>query len=268
MLPAHERLDAGELAGVDVELGLVVQHELALANRARQLGQQLEARRVVAVELLVVHGMRQPGLLGHVHGDIGALQQRVDVAAVRGEARHADAGLDVERQAIGLERQLQRGEDALEGLVEVVRGLRQLPDEDAELVAAEARDGVAAAQDGLEAPRELDQQEVAVAMPQRVVDLLEAVEVHEQDGELRAVSVGDADRVLDLLPEARAVRQAREVVVERLVAVQLRQPPQLGLRLLARRDVAADALHADRAAVLLDHAARHVEDHGVTRPWR
>ena len=32
MLPAHERLDAGELAGLRVDLGLVVEHELALAR--------------------------------------------------------------------------------------------------------------------------------------------------------------------------------------------------------------------------------------------
>ena len=152
MLPARERLDAGDRARADVELGLVVQHELAVANRARQLREQLEARRVVAVELLVVEGMRRSGLLGHVHRDIGALQEHVDVAAVRGEARHADAGLDVERQAIGLERQLERGEDALERLVEIGRGLGKLADEDAELVAAQPRDRVAAAQHRLETP--------------------------------------------------------------------------------------------------------------------
>ena len=51
--------------------------------------------------------------------------------------------------------------------------------------------------------------------------------------------------------------------MQRLVAVQLGQPAQLELGLLARGDVAADALDADRAAVLLDHAARDLEDHGV-----
>ena len=178
MLPARERLDARELAGADVELGLVVQHELVVADRARQLGEQGEARRVVAVELLVVDGVRRARVLGEVHGDVGALQQQVDVAPVRRIARDADAGLDVERQAVRLERLLERGDDAVECVVEVALRVGELAHEDAELVAAEARDGIAAAQHRLEAPGELDQQQVAVAVAERVVDLLEAVEIH------------------------------------------------------------------------------------------
>ena len=105
-------------------------------------------------------------------------------------------------------------------------------------------------------------------MAERVVDLLEAVEVHQQHGELRAVALGGADRALDAMAEVGAVRQAGEVVVERLVAVEVGEPAQLALGLLARRDVAADALHADRPPVLLDHPARDLEDHRVRRPWR
>ena len=145
--------------------------------------------------------------------------------------------------------------DSLERLLEVVGRVRQLPHEDAELVAAEARHRVAATQDRLQPPRELDQEQIAVAVAQGVVDLLEVVEIHEQDCELRSVLIGHADGVLDLLPEAGAVGQAREAVVQRLVAVQLREPEQLELGLLAGRDVAADALHGDGAPVLLEHAA-------------
>ena len=156
MIPAHERLDAGQLARLERELGLVVEHELVVADRARQLREQRQPRRVVAVELRCVERVRHAGLLGEVHGDVGALEQEIDVAAVRGEARDADAGLDVKRQAVDLERLLEGGEDALERLFEVdVRG-RELAHEDAELVTAEAGDGVAAAQDRFEPPGELD----------------------------------------------------------------------------------------------------------------
>ena len=103
-------------------------------------------------------------------------------------------------------------------------------------------------------------------MAQRVVDLLEAVEIHEQDGELRAVVLGDADGMLDLLPEVRAVGEPGEAVVQRLLTVQLRELVERELGVLARGDVAADALDADRAPVLLDHAARDLEDHGVPVP--
>ena len=98
---------------------------------------------------------------------------------------------------------------------------------------------------------------------ERVVDLLEAIEVHQQHRELGAVAVGDRDLALDLLAEARAVRQPGEAVVQRQVQVQLGEAAQLDVRLLARGDVAADALHAHRAPVLHDHPARDLEHHEV-----
>ena len=87
----------------------------------------------------------------------------------------------------------------------------------AELVAAEARDRVGVAKGAAEANRQLPEQLVAARMPERVVDLLETVEVEQQD---RCAAAG-ASRVreggLDPVVEEHAVRQAREAVVERLV---------------------------------------------------
>ena len=72
------------------------------------------------------------------------------------------------------------------------------------------------------------------------------------------------DRSLDGLAEARPVRETRQAVVAREVQVQLGEPAKLAVGQLARRDVAADALHADRPAVLLDHAARDLQHHALT----
>ena len=52
--------------------------------------------------------------------------------------------------------------------------------------------------------RDLAAAAVAVVVAERVVDLLEAVEVHQQHRELRAVLVGHADGVLDLLRRSSA----------------------------------------------------------------
>ena len=52
--------------------------------------------------------------------------------------------------------------------------------QDRELVAAEAGDGVAVADAVLQAPGELDQQQIADVVAERVVDLLEAVEIEQQ----------------------------------------------------------------------------------------
>ena len=60
--------------------------------------------------------------------------------------------------------------------------------EDHELVAAEARRGVAGAQHVLEPPRDVDEQLVAGPVAERVVDDLEAVEVAEQHGQRAGVA--------------------------------------------------------------------------------
>ena len=49
VLPAHERLDAGTRPGRQVGLGLEVQDELVLVDRAPQVGDQLEVLARVAV---------------------------------------------------------------------------------------------------------------------------------------------------------------------------------------------------------------------------
>ena len=73
------------LAAAQVDLRLVVQHELAVASSARRRRalerQALGRRRCVqrrGVELVVVAA----GCLGVVHGDVGVLEQRLGVVAV------------------------------------------------------------------------------------------------------------------------------------------------------------------------------------------
>jgi len=101
------------------------------------------------------------------------------------------------------------------------RGVVLFPDirqDDGELVAAEARDRVALACARLEPARYLAQQQVARVVPARVVDLFEAVQVNEQQGQRQVVPA----RVRECLPQAvveqRAVRQVRQGVVVGQVA--------------------------------------------------
>ena len=96
-------------------------------------------------------------------------------------------------------------------------GRRSVGQQHAELVAAEAGDGVALAERLLQAVRDLLQQAVARVVAERVVDLLEVVEVdqHHGRGDVRAAAGGD--RLLDAVAEERAVGQAGERVVQRLV---------------------------------------------------
>ena len=62
-----------------------------------------------------------------------------------------------------------------------------------------------------------DEQLVAGGVAGAVVDGLEVVEVHEEDGDRAAAAVGAGQRVVEPVGEQRAVGQAGERVVEGVV---------------------------------------------------
>jgi hypothetical protein len=97
-------------------------------------------------------------------------------------------------------------------------GATDVAADDHELVAAKARHGVAGAQRLVQAGRELEQQVVAGAVAQAVVDELEVVDVEEEDRHpgLAAVRLGQCDR--EAVDEERAVRQPGEGIVQSLMA--------------------------------------------------
>ena len=104
-------------------------------------------------------------------------------------------------------------------------------DQDRELVAAEAGGGVHRAHAVLQAAAHLLQDLVAGVVAERVVDVLEVVHVHEQDGHRHVLAALGGERVTDAVAEQGAVGQAGEDVVEGLVL-------ELGLEGLALADVA------------------------------
>ena len=76
-------------------------------------------------------------------------------------------------------------------------------------------------------------------VPERVVDLLEPVEVHQEEGDDVARAGARPERVLDPVVEKRPVRELRELVVEREPRVLLGLPAQLA------RGACDDAEQAD-----------------------
>ena len=96
--------------------------------------------------------------------------------------------------------------------------------QDAELVAAQAGDRVGVAQRALQPRGDLLQQQVAHVMAERVVDLLEVVEIHDHDHGGVAVAAAGADGLVDPVAEQLAVREAGERVVQRLVLLGDRFP--------------------------------------------
>ena len=159
--------------------------------------------------------MPGPPALCFVHRDVGALQQPRRVGRVLGEQCDADTGVDVQRDVGDLERALERRPQAQAGRAR--RGLVAGRQHDGELVAAEARQRVVGAQQLREPRPDLLQDLVAGVMAQRVVELLEAVEVDQQQRELAAVLARGTDRGMESLHEVPSIGEARQVVGERLL---------------------------------------------------
>jgi len=100
-----------------------------------------------------------------------------------------------------------------------------------ELVSGLARERVLRAGEGIQSSSHLDQQPVADFVPERVVDLLEPVEVDEQNGEGVVGAELSGQRLLQTVQQQDAVRQPCERVVQRSVAqllLQLQSPGCVG----------------------------------------
>ncbi len=200
VVPADERLDRVDISGRELDSRLVVDDELAVGDRAPQLADEREpVRRVVVVLLRVEH--RPVGLLAVVHGHVCVPDEGLDVVAVVRVERDADARLDLDGQSGERERRLEPRADSFgqhqgAGLVPCAGR------DDRELVSAQARHGVRVANERLEPLGQGLEEQVAALVAERVVDLLEAVEVEEQHGDTRSDAAG-------LLTSASSIRRRK-----------------------------------------------------------
>jgi hypothetical protein len=121
-----------------------------------------------------------------------------------------------------------------------------------ELVATEARRGVARADALVQALRELQQHGVAGGVAEAVVDRLEVVEVHEDHGQAGALAPCARERVPHPLHEQRAVGEVRDGVMEGLVR-------ELFLEGLALAHVAAVEHHTADVLVVEEVGVEHLE---------
>jgi hypothetical protein len=124
----------------------------------------------------------------------------------------ADAGAQEEAVIEHLERELEQIQD----LARHGRGILVVPDvveDDGELVAAHARDGVVLAKESAQSLGDRRQYPVAIAVIETVVDLLEAVEVDEEHGEPAPMAMRRMDGLTETVGEQQPVGQAGERVV-------------------------------------------------------
>ena len=166
-------------------------------------------------------------LLGLVHREVGVGEHVVGAQALFVETGDAEAGAD-RAQAAGRARDAlaaDRLEHVLGGLLGVAVG-----HQDRELVAAEAADRHAVAESRAQRVGQRHDQLVAHPVAERVVDVLEVVEVEHERGAGRPVAADVLEVRLQRAREGAAVEQAGQRVVVGQVA-------QLGLVAAPLRDV-------------------------------
>ena len=228
MRPAHQRFDADHVATSAAKHRLIVKRQRILFDRPAQL----EGQRQAAGIDVVFEGIEgDPGAraLRLIHGRVRASEQGVRILRVAGKERDPDAGSDLERLVLDHQRLLEglqdaRGRRARRGFVDDAR------EDDRELVATQAGDGVRFPQLALEPVRNVTQDVVAAVVPEGVVDLLEPVEVHHQQGQRMVFALAGQDGLPQTVEHQRSVGKIRQAVVEG-------QMLEGDLLFLSRRDV-------------------------------
>src|SRR5262249_40163837 len=148
------------------------------------------------------------------HGHVGVANELLAARAARAED-DADARAEGDvptRDGDRLRQVLDEASGERDGLLAA-----DVLEQQRELVSAEPGDRVARAHDLLEPARDDPQELVAGVVAEAVVDLLEAVEVDEENGDLVLGARRPRKFVVEAVAEESAVGEAGEGVVERLV---------------------------------------------------
>ncbi len=243
LVPAQQRLEAGDAAAPHVDERLVVQLHLLGSERRPHVDVEL----AVALDLLLQRRVEgAPATLavrlGAVEGEIGAHEEARRLDGVVGHVGDADADADLQQSLVDPEGPAQVGHGP--GGQRLRLGPSHVAGDHRELVAAEAEDAVRAA-DGEQARRDLLQQPVADEVAAGVVDGLEAVEVEIEQGAAALGRAHLAAHDLQRLLEVGPVGQPGQGVVAG-------EEGDSGLRRPACGHVGADAPVADEGALTVE----------------
>ena len=205
MVPAHERFHPGEAPGRELELRLVVQHELPFRQRLAELALEPPAR----LRRLVHGGLEEMDAgaavgLGPVECQVRVPEQDVGLVPVLREQGDAQAGRGLHLVAVEREGCCEGGQDLVGQGGDIV-GLADRGVDDGELVPAQPGQGVGGAHGSGDPLRHGPQEEVARGVAQRVVHLLEAVEIEKGHRHHLALALRGDDRPLEPVEEQQPV---------------------------------------------------------------
>ena len=215
--PAQQGLCRDYPAGADCDDRLKHQSEFVSPQRVPQVVFQphpfdrggIHRRVVIAITVASPFFRR-------IHRDVGILQQFLWFCAALRIGRDADAGAYEELVVTDKERCRQDLEHLRCALLPV-RLFGHLRADDEKLITTQSRYGVTVAHAGLQALRRLAQQLVSGSMAERVVHLLEPVQIQEHGEHASAIALRPFDCLGQAVQGQVTVRQSCELVVIGLV---------------------------------------------------
>ena len=252
--PAHQRLEALRLPRFEVDDGLVEHRQAAGLERRAQLGLDLQHAHRLGVHL-GMEELDRRGLAAArlVQGVVGVTQQGLRVFAVVVAERHPDPAARMQHLLGGAGREGRQRDEVFTHAQGFDRSVHTV-EQHGELVAADTRAHVALTHERRNMRCDPAQQLVAHGVAVAVVDQAEALQVDREHRELAQVAAPAlGQRAVGVLDEHRAVGQAGEAVVQRVVH-------ELLLGALAQVDVAQRPRHAEGVQVLVaagDAAHQH-----------
>jgi hypothetical protein len=178
-------------------------------------------------------------VLGLVHRGVRMPQQRSDVVAVARIQTHSDTYRRHQRTTVDNDGRAQRLRDARSRFVNLRDGFDRAQDDD-ELIAAHADHDVVAAHRFSDSLGDRLQQFVAGLVTVRIVDVLEAIQVEEQNGQRQAALPRFLHGFGQMRREVQTIRQAGELIVMREAIQALLLLQQLRFDLAAHRAAMLD----------------------------
>ena len=264
MTPADQRLHPRDAVRHDVQLGLVIKHELFAFERHAQVGFDGPAALDGFVHRRDEEAIGAARLgLGVEQRQIGVAEDFLGVVGIVGKDRQPDRRRAMQCVAADYDRRRDDPHDLLGHRGDAV-GVRRIDLYNGEFVGAQSRDGVGLAHAILDPPSHRLQQLVADRMAERVVDFLEVVEVDQMDRRQLPGAARLTQHLFQAVAEQRAVGEPRQRVVARHV-----------LRAFLGRLAVGDVVTVDVDVSVLDDrleqqrehavAATQFERHGVAR---
>ena len=192
-----------------------MQFEFAAAGGQLQVARQRAAGACRVVHLaLILADHAALFALAPVHREFGVAEHLVALRRVDREDREADRGGEADLLVVDLEGLREHAGDAPGKRLCVLRVIARCLQSE-KLVAALAGQKLAGTQHPPHPVGDLDQQEIAGAMAEQIVDVLEAVEIDRKRGELVGFFMGLGGVERQPFVEGDAVRQAGHRIVER-----------------------------------------------------